>query len=169
MVMLIIIILWFLDIYLVLLKNTKKWLNMVYKQAGVIPFLRNSSDELQVVLITSSGRRRWIVPKGTIEKMDYSTAHAAVREAWEEAGVKGVIYPQVVGEFSYYKWGELCHVQLFLLEVTTLLSEWPERKIRDRMVVDVDEAIQRLDVAEVRELLQQLPKLLRFNYLKKVS
>ncbi len=142
---------------------------MTYKQAGVIPFLRNAADELQVVLITSSGsRRRWIMPKGTIEKTDRSSAQAAVREAWEEAGIKGFVYPQSVGAFSYYKWGEVRQVQLFLLEVTNLLPIWPERKVRDREVVSVDEAIQRLDVPELCELLQQLPELLQENPLAKV-
>lgn len=137
---------------------------MTYKQAGVIPFLRNAADELQVVLITSSGsRRRWIMPKGTIEKTDRSSAQAAAREAWEEAGIRGFIYPQSVGAYRYYKWGEMRQVQLFLLEVTSLLPVWPERKARERVVVTVDEAIQRLDVPEICDLLQQLPDLLELN------
>ena len=52
--------------------------------AGVVPL---SADRTKVLLIQSTRRNGWVIPKGGWE-MDEGTAQdAACREAWEEAGV----------------------------------------------------------------------------------
>jgi 8-oxo-dGTP pyrophosphatase MutT (NUDIX family) len=133
---------------------------MYYEQAGTLPFFRTDEGELQIMLITTTGkRRRWTTPKGTIESTDHSPLCAARRETLEEAGVKGILYPEQAGEFFYHKWGGLCRVQLFLLEITDILPLWEEATQRDRAFVTLSEAIKRVDVPEVQHLLQRLPEL----------
>ncbi|GMM38504.1 polyphosphatase [Saccharomycopsis crataegensis] len=49
-----------------------------------------SADHERVLMISSTDKRRWIIPKGGVELdevEDYSKA--AIRETWEEAGVDG--------------------------------------------------------------------------------
>ena len=51
--------------------------------AGIVPL---SADRTQVLLIQSSSRKGWVLPKGGWEA-DESEVEAATREAWEEAGI----------------------------------------------------------------------------------
>ncbi|EIJ40994.1 ADP-ribose pyrophosphatase [Beggiatoa alba B18LD] len=130
-----------------------------YAQSGVIPFIRQA-EEFRIVLITASNRRqRWIVPKGNVEKY-LTPIESAAKEAREEAGVLGYIYPKQVGEYQYPKWGGICHVQLFLLEVEQLLTIWDEHKARSRRLVTLTEAYHLLDIPEVKNIVLQLPSLL---------
>ncbi len=59
-------------------------------------------DGLELLLITSRETGRWVIPKGW--PMKGKTAHAAAaREALEEAGLKGKIGKQSLGDYSYGK------------------------------------------------------------------
>ncbi|TQS31666.1 hypothetical protein Golomagni_08047, partial [Golovinomyces magnicellulatus] len=57
--------------------------NGVRLVAGVVPLSR---DRKYVLLIQSTRRKGWVLPKGGWES-DESCQEAATREAWEEAGV----------------------------------------------------------------------------------
>lgn len=52
--------------------------------AGIVPL---SADRTKVLLIQSSSRKGWVLPKGGWEADEASEAEAAAREAWEEAGI----------------------------------------------------------------------------------
>lgn len=78
-----------------------------------------------MLLITSRRRKRWIVPKGLIED-GYSAEASAAKEAWEEAGVRGDVLRPALGTWTYAKWGGLCEVEVFPLEVRQCLDAWPE-------------------------------------------
>src|SRR5215831_21055085 len=71
----------------------------------------------QVVLVTSSSGNRWVVPKGHIEP-DKTAGQIALQEAWEEAGLVGVLRPEPVGTYLYSKFNNLYHVIVFVMEVT---------------------------------------------------
>ena len=63
---------------------------------------RRRKGKVQVLLITSRRRKRWIVPKGW--PMDGKTpAHCALIEAWEEAGVIGIASDYSIGVYAYEK------------------------------------------------------------------
>ena len=97
---------------------------------------RKHRDEVQVLLITSRGSGRWVLPKGWPQ--DGATpAEAAMTEAWEEAGVTGKIKQICLGIYSYSKEmkGEPdlpCVVAVFPVKVTRLEKDWPEAKERKR-------------------------------------
>ena len=104
-------------------------------QFGAFPW-RQHRDEVQVLLVTSRGSKRWITPKGW--PIDGETpADAAASEAWEEAGVTGNVDPTCMGIYSYIKGmsGEddlPCVVALYPLKVKKLADDWPEKGERKR-------------------------------------
>ena len=65
-------------------------------QYAALPYRTDAQGKLEILLITSKERRRWVIPKGNpISSMrNYETA---AREAFEEAGVEGGIAPESVG------------------------------------------------------------------------
>ncbi|KAI9776211.1 MAG: hypothetical protein M1839_000532 [Geoglossum umbratile] len=52
--------------------------------AGVVPL---SQDRTKVLIVQSTRRKGWILPKGGWETDERLATEAAVREAWEEAGI----------------------------------------------------------------------------------
>ena len=61
----------------------------VRRQAAVIPY-RIRKARLEVALVTTSKGNGWIVPKGCIDEGERAR-DAAIREAEEEAGLRGVV------------------------------------------------------------------------------
>lgn len=92
--------------------------------------------KVQVLLITSRRRKRWIVPKGW--PIDGKTpAACALTEAWEEAGVVGTASDTCIGVYSYIRLREEeeslpCIAMLYPVRVTSLMNEFPEVKDRRR-------------------------------------
>ncbi len=130
----------------------------VLSQAGVIPY-RHEGDALQVLLITSRGTGRWLIPKGGIDK-GLTPSEAAEREAYEEAGVKGDISDTPLGSFTYAK--RLRHggtipanVEVYTMRVRKELKNWPERAERRLKWVPVAEAIRLVEEAGIAQLLLQ--------------
>jgi 8-oxo-dGTP pyrophosphatase MutT (NUDIX family) len=127
----------------------------LYRQAGVVPY-RFEQDELQILLITSRGRKRWIIPKGIIG-YGFSPQESAENEAYEEAGIKGKIDPSQIGEYKFLKWGGEVTVKVFLFKVTQEQNDWPESSFRQRKWVSVEEAAQLVDIEDLRKILHNLP------------
>ncbi|MCU0702814.1 MAG: NUDIX domain-containing protein [Fimbriiglobus sp.] len=114
------------------------------RQAAAIPL----RDGL-VCMVTSRSRRRWVLPKGRIE-VKQSPAEAAAAEAWEEAGLIGRLSDQPVGSYEYEKYRQVHRVQVFVLQVDSERSQWPEWKERTREWVTPEEAIARIEEPELR-------------------
>jgi 8-oxo-dGTP pyrophosphatase MutT (NUDIX family) len=95
-------------------------------QAAAIPI-----NDGQVCIITSRSGKRWVIPKGCLEP-GKTVGDIAQQEAWEEAGVLGLLHPHPVGTYCYSKWGLAYHVTVFLMEVTRVENDWPERLLRRR-------------------------------------
>jgi 8-oxo-dGTP pyrophosphatase MutT (NUDIX family) len=102
-----------------------------YPQSGVVPFRIINSD-IQILLITTNSRKHWTIPKGLIED-GMSSAESAVQEAYEEAGIRGDLYENSIGNYRYQKWGGTCEVEVFLMAVTLTLTHWPEEIFRERL------------------------------------
>ena len=128
-----------------------------YRQSAAIP-VRRSADGLEVLLVTSRNGKRWIVPKGIVEK-ELSPAQSAAKEAWEEAGVRGVVRTAAVGRYAYEKWGGTCRVEVFLLEVEEMADDWPESE-RERRWVSAAEAAATVEETDLRALLRKTEELL---------
>ncbi len=118
------------------------------RQAAAIPI----RDD-RVCLVTSSSGRRWVVPKGQIDP-GHTAGEAALVEAWEEAGLVGALDAEPLGSYAYEKLGRELLVLVFRMTVTEVRDEWPERQIRTRAWVTLDEALDRIDEPGLRNLLQ---------------
>ena len=66
-------------------------------QAGAVPF-RKKGSQLEFLLVTSH-RGRWIFPKGIVEPGE-TAEQTALKEVQEEAGIRGVLLPEPVGEYA---------------------------------------------------------------------
>ena len=126
----------------------------LYNQSGVIPF-RRDGDELKVLLITTLRRKRWIIPKGVIEP-ELSPQESAEMEAYEEAGIKGDVSPDLIGEYEYRKWGGVCHVKVYLLEVKEIMEEWPESELRERKWMGIREAVDKIKEKSLKKMVKNL-------------
>src|SRR5438445_13203145 len=80
----------------------------------------------RVCLVTSSSGKRWVIPKGCLEP-GKTAAEIALQEAWEEAGVVGMLRPEPLGSYFYLKYGGTCHVLVYVLHVSSQAEDWPER------------------------------------------
>src|SRR3546814_3720198 len=65
-------------------------ISRILEQVGALPFRRSADGVLEVMLITSRDTGRWIIPKGWPME-GRSGPSAAQQEAFEEAGVLGII------------------------------------------------------------------------------
>jgi 8-oxo-dGTP pyrophosphatase MutT (NUDIX family) len=118
------------------------------RQAAVVP-LQNG----QVCLVTSRSGKRWVVPKGCMEP-GKSACEIALQEAWEEAGVVGLIEHDPLGSYFYEKDGVICHVIVFLLRVTGQVDSYPESVLRQRLWLPPSQAAVRVEDAGLREILR---------------
>lgn len=99
-------------------------------QVGALCWRRAKSGEIKILLITSRDTGRWVIPKGWPMRKR-TEAEAAAREAYEEAGVQGVIAARSIGLFTYPKGigkglRRICAVRVFPLQVKVMLKEYPE-------------------------------------------
>ncbi|MCI0379452.1 MAG: NUDIX hydrolase [Gemmataceae bacterium] len=109
------------------------------RQAAALP-LRNG----RVCLVTSSNGKRWVIPKGLIEP-GQTAGETALQEAWEEAGLVGVLQAEPIGSYVYEKWCGKCHVTVFVMHVTEIAQAWPERDLRQRVWLGPMGAIERIE------------------------
>jgi 8-oxo-dGTP pyrophosphatase MutT (NUDIX family) len=109
--------------------------------------------EGQLCLVTSSGGKRWVVPKGRL-KPGQSLTEVALQEAWEEAGLVGIIGREPVGAYVYRKAGADHHVTVYLMAVTGAARDWPERRRRRRRWVRPDKAVPRLAEGGLRAIIR---------------
>lgn len=122
--------------------------------------LREGRTGREVLMVTSRGSGRWILPKGWPMK-GRTLAGAAQQEAWEEAGVIGHVHETPVGYYSYRKRHRTglplaCRVELFRLDVADLARDWPEKKKRKRKWMPADEAAATVDEPELAAYLRRL-------------
>jgi phosphohistidine phosphatase len=123
----------------------------VYEQSGVVP-VRTVEGAARILLIRNRSDTRWIVPKGLVEA-HLGEGASALEEAYEEAGVRGVL-GEHIGWYRYSKWGGTCRVSVFLLNVEEVLEDWPE-SFRERIWVGVDEALDIVDNVDLRCLIRR--------------
>jgi phosphohistidine phosphatase len=120
-------------------------------QAGAVPFRRNGSA--REFLLVTSHRGRWIFPKGIVEPGE-TPEETALKEAREEAGIRGVLLPQLLGEYLDHKWRNNCTVRMFLLEYLGECESWEEGGVRERRWCTYDDALRLIKKEEIRGILK---------------
>lgn len=98
-----------------------------YTQSAVIPYLVDDKGRLKFLVIGSSKKHHWVVPKG-IKDPGLTPQQSAAKEAWEEAGIRGEVVDEPLGRYSVEKWGAQCNVDVYPMRVTEILDEeiWEE-------------------------------------------
>ena len=125
------------------------------RQSGVVPY-RFRKGRLEVFLITSRSNRRWIIPKGIIER-DYSARNSAAKEALEEAGVRGRVSGKQLGVYRSRKLGRTCTVKVFPMLVSRVYKEWDEDD-RKRQWVPLKKALKLVGNADLKRVMRKLPE-----------
>lgn len=120
---------------------------------------RVKKKKVRVLLVTSRGSGRWILPKGW--PMDGKTpAESAAQEAWEEAGVVGVPDWRPLGMYSYTKTLEddgddlPCVAMIYGVRVKTVVDKFPEAGQRRRKWVSRKKAAAMVDEPELARILR---------------
>lgn len=130
------------------------------RQVAALPIRRNAdTGRLEVLLVTTLDTGRWVIPKGW--PWPVADHDAAAGEAREEAGVEGEARPASVGSFRYDKrhkdgTATTVTVAVFLLEVTSELARWPERKQRRRVWLEPAEAARRVQEPELKAIIERV-------------
>jgi len=129
----------------------------VRTQFGALCY-RIVDGKIQILLITSRGSKRWIIPKGW--PMDGETpARAAATEAYEEAGVEGKVSDLCLGIYSYTKSlpkGDNLPivVAVFPFKVKGLLKKFPEAGQRKRKWFSLKKAAELISEPELGPLIR---------------
>ncbi len=120
----------------------------VIRQAAAIPL----RDGLLCVVTSRSGKR-WVVPKGCLEP-GKTSGEIALQEAWEEAGLTGVLEPEPIGSYLYSKTGFTYHVTVFVMTVTDAAEDWPESMMRERTWLTRSQALLQIEEPGLRDLIR---------------
>ena len=114
----------------------------VKEQAAALPY-QVLDGQLVVLLVTSSTRQRWVLPKGNVDKGE-TKPQAALREAQEEAGVTGRIFKRPIGAYEDLKLAKKgpkqAKIAIFPLEVHKQFDDWDEDGKRYRQWVTIADA-----------------------------
>ncbi len=127
------------------------------EQAGAICYRRNGSGQLRILLVGSRRNGRWGVPKGHLDPGETS-AQAAGREAFEEAGVLGDVEATIFGSFSYHKDSSPhhYHVSVHFLRVAEVRLDFPEKGTRKQKWFPLKVAIRDAAQPGLKALLSKL-------------
>ncbi len=142
----------------------------IIKQSGVVPYrliepttghfsqvgvaTETAPARIEILLITSSSRKRWIVPKGHLED-GMTEAQSAEKEAYEEAGIRGAVELESLTSYRYEKWHRVHEVALHLMLVDQILEHYPEQHDRHRQWVGATEAIAMVKPRSLAKALDQ--------------
>jgi 8-oxo-dGTP pyrophosphatase MutT (NUDIX family) len=125
-------------------------------QCGAICFRTGDNGETLVLLISSRGAKRWVIPKGTLEPGE--KAHkCAEREAGEEAGIFGKANKASMGYFTYVKEAGTPPfiVNVFRLRVESVAKHFREEGQREFIWVSPGEAAQMVLEPELQSIFRR--------------
>jgi predicted phosphate transport protein (TIGR00153 family) len=132
------------------------------RQIAALPY-RIDGDALdapaRILLVTSRGTGRWVLPKGNVIR-DLSPHASAAAEAEEEAGILGLACPTSIGSYSYRKTRKSgaslkAEVDVFPILVTEELDEWEEQEFRERRWFSLAEAAEAVNEPDLKVLIRQ--------------
>lgn len=128
------------------------------QQIAALPYRINADGTASILLITSRDTKRWVIPKGN-HMRGIGPHQAAEVEAFEEAGINGILCPASLGTFDYDKRrnnGSLkpTRVEVYPLAVIEELADWPEQFERERRWFDLAQAVAAVDEPELKAIIQ---------------
>jgi 8-oxo-dGTP pyrophosphatase MutT (NUDIX family) len=124
-----------------------------YHKACAVPFRRRNGSVEFCVVSSRRNNDRWTFPKGSVEA-DETVREAALKEAHEEAGIRGRLVGDSLGAYEIAKYGRALRVAVFLMEVQAEDATWLESDERERRWVGPQEARVLLKSREHRRFLE---------------
>ena len=121
--------------------------------------VNRDASQYEVLLVTSRGTGRWIIPKGWVIE-GKNGPQSALQEAWEEAGVESAtVLPQPLGYYSYdkiLKTGLPCRVRttVYAINPTRMRTSFPEADQRTLQWMSQQAAANLVDEPELQEILR---------------
>lgn len=135
-----------------------------YLQSGAIPF-RIKDGKLEILLITSRKKKKWIIPKGIIES-GMKPYESAAHEALEEAGVIGEVSHDSLGSYKVKKWDGICEVLVYPMKVENETKQWLEDSFRERKWFSFEGAQEVIEREKIKKLIKKLESFLKGNDFK---
>jgi len=125
-------------------------------QVAALPW-RERGGLIEVMLITSRDTGRWVLPKGWPEGGE-ELHESAAREAAEEAGIAGTMSHIKAGSYFYGKvlptgMRRRCEVRVFPMQVSEVVSDWPEKNERRREWFSAGRAAQLVREPDLGEII----------------
>lgn len=132
-------------------------------QIAALCYRKTKQGEVEFLLVTSRETKRWILPKGWVMK-NKSGVQAAIREAWEEAGVADVIetkepigfylYQKILKSGITYK----IRTSVYPLLVKKIEGKYPEAHQRERKWCSLGEAVELIGEPDLARLISNISK-----------
>jgi 8-oxo-dGTP pyrophosphatase MutT (NUDIX family) len=122
---------------------------------------RKTGAGTDVLMITSRGTGRWIIPKGWPIR-GKNGPESALQEAWEEAGVADARIEQApLGTYAYSKErnngvSEPVETLVYVAEVKRMKDDYPEAHQRKRVWMPAQKAANLVQEPELQDILRQL-------------
>jgi 8-oxo-dGTP pyrophosphatase MutT (NUDIX family) len=127
-------------------------------QAGAI-VISDRRGKRKLLLVTNKGGHRWLFPKGSVKKKEMPE-EAALREAEEEAGVRGEVLAYI-GATENTVDGELVRVDYFLVRANRMSDPDDDREVR---WCAPQKCLEMLSDPALRKLLDRaLPEIMKFK------
>lgn len=127
-----------------------------FQQSGVIPY-RKKNGKIEILLITTIRKKKWIIPKGFIE-YHLTPFQSAKKEAFEEAGIRGSNSTRILGTYKIKKYGSEIRIKVYSLKVSHVYKEYPERNLRKRKWFLSRDAARKVDEPEVARLIKKIER-----------
>jgi len=126
-------------------------------QVGALPWRQADDGPVGILLVTARGSGRWIIPKGWPMR-GRSLAEASAQEAYEEAGIRGIVGAEL-GRYRYEKDRSLlrpllCEVAVHSLKVEEEYAAWPENRQRRRKGFELRAAANAVRATDLARLIR---------------
>ena len=128
-----------------------------FDQSGVIPY-RKKNGKIEVLLVTSIRRKKWIIPKGFIE-YNMSPFQSTKKEAFEEAGLRGSNTTKILGSYTVRKNGSELLTKIYSMKVTRVFKDYPEKNLRKRKWFSVYDAAKKVEIDELATIIRRLGRI----------
>ena len=126
-------------------------------QSAAIPYRYDADGELEILLVTSRKKRRWVLPKGNV-RPGMGAHSSAAKEAFEEGGVIGRTEADPVANYTRKKRNapedELLNVTVHPMAVITEAPVWPEMRQRERRWATIPDALSLVGEKRVRNAIE---------------
>jgi len=126
-------------------------------KVGAIAYCHGPKGPLVCFVTSRRHKNALTLPKGIVWP-DEKLATAALRELFEEAGIKGKIRRKLRPMLFTSKHQAIDDVLYFFIEIRSVSKVWPESGLRDRLFLSVEDAVVRNTSFAAKKVLQSLNK-----------